>query len=161
MNVNSNIKYDGYFKITALTPDGTPCGIWLLKNQLTIINQTMRTQMLLGTYQGGTDILEIKYIAFGLGSTPATINDTELESEIYRKQITQISQPTAGSVQTIVQLGTNECNYNIREIGIFCGPDATEAANTGTLLSRVTVNIQKNTNMVLNIVRTDICNIGG
>lgn len=88
-----------------------------------------------------------------------TVNDTSLQNEVYRKQITQISNPNPGIVQTVVSLGSQECNYNIREIGVFSGPDAVGTTDSGTLLSRVLVNIDKNTNIVLNVVRTDTCTI--
>lgn len=132
---------------------------WRLENALTSINQSTRCQMLLGTYTGALDALQIKYFAFGTDSTPATASDTELGAEVYRKQITQISQADPATIQSVVSLGSQECNYNIREIGVFAGPNASSTPNSGTLLSRINVNIDKNTNIVLNIVRSDICNI--
>lgn len=135
--------------------------LWVqrFKNQLTAINRTIRSEMLRGTYTGALDALQIKYFAFGTGSTPATVNDTALETETLRKQVTQMTAPAPGTVQTICSLGAEEANFLIREIGIFGGPDATTAAGSGTLISRAVVNIEKNSNIVLNIVRQDICTI--
>lgn len=126
-----------------------------IKNTLTTISQTSRDQMLMGTYTATSDALQIKYFAFGTGSTPATPADTQLQTEIYRKQVTQLTNPSTGTVKSVVSLGTQEVNTIIREIGVFCGPHATSSANTGTLLSRVNVSITKNSNIALNIIRTD------
>lgn len=126
-----------------------------IKNTLTTISQTSRDQMLMGTYTATSDALQIKYFAFGTGSTPATPADTQLQTEIYRKQVTQLTNPSTGTVKSVVSLGTQEVNTIIREIGVFCGPDATSTTNTGTLLSRVNVSITKNSNIALNIIRTD------
>ena len=78
-------------------------------------------------------------------------------SEQYRKQLTTLDNPTTGTVQSVVSLGTGEANFTITEIGVFCGPDATGTANSGTLLSRVNLTIYKNDSLVVDIVRTDSC----
>ena len=143
--------------INALT--GEIIEVIKLHNLLMAINQSARAQMLMGTYTGGNDALAIKYFAVGTDDTPATINDTQLGAEVYRKQVTQITNPEAGIVQSVVSFGSQEANYNIKEIGVFCGPSATSTADTGTLLSRIVVDIKKNTNIVCNLVRQDICEL--
>lgn len=132
---------------------------WRIDNQLTAINRNIRNQFLLGTYAGSGNELQIKYFAFGTGTAQASVNDTQLGVEVLRKQVTQITQPSANTVQSICSLSSGEGNFVIREIGIFCGPQATDVANSGVLLSRVNVNIDKNSNMVLNIVRSDVCTL--
>lgn len=157
MQEKQNLR--GEFVIECRTPDGRLLGRDVVKNQLTAINQTIRTQMLMGTYTGALDALQIKYFALGTGTTPATVNDTQLVAEVLRKPLTQISNPTPGQVLSVVAFGATEANFNIREIGVFGGADATTAANSGTLLARVVVNINKNDNILLNITRADICTI--
>lgn len=158
--MQSKLKMSGFYVIEARDArTGKLLQTWQLKNMLTSINQLTRTQMLLGTYTGPLDALAIKYFAFGTGTTPASYSDTQLENEQFRKQVTQISANSNSSVQSLVSLGTTEANFNITEIGVFCGPNASAVADSGTLLSRVIVNIEKNTNIVLNIVRTDITSI--
>lgn len=130
-----------------------------VKNQLTEISRTVRTQMLTGNYTGDKNALAIKYIAVGTGTAAASASDTRLGSESFRKQATQITVPSAGVVRTIISLGSAEANITIREIGVFCGPSATSSANSGTLLSRANVNITKNSNIIINIIRTDTCTI--
>ncbi len=128
-----------------------------IKNQLTTVNQTLRDAQLMGTYSQAADYLQIKYFAFGTGTTQATASDTQLVSEQFRKQLTTLGNPTAGTVESVVSLGTGEANFHITEIGVFCGPNASGTANTGTMLSRVNVNIYKNDSLVVDIVRTDSC----
>lgn len=157
MQEKQNLR--GVFTIECRAPDGRLLGREVVKNQLTAINQTVRTQMLLGTYTGALDALQIKYFALGTGTTPATVNDTQLVAEVLRKPLTQLSNPAPGQVVSVVAFGAAEANFNIREIGVFGGADATSEANSGTLLARVVVNVTKNDNILLNITRTDICTI--
>ncbi len=139
-----------------------------IDNLLMPINQSSRAALLLGSTRAAdagiaitVDDLEIKYFAFGTGTAAPSSSDTQLANEIYRKQVTQISYPQADTVSSAVSLGTSEVTTTITEIGIFCGSAATSEANSGTLLSRVLVNIPHNSNIVLNIYRTDTCTIGG
>lgn len=150
----------GYYTIEARdAKTGDLIKQWKIKNLLTKINQTVRTQMLLGTYAGTVKDFEIKYLAIGTGSTTPAITDTKLANEVFRKQITQITNPSDGVVQTIVSIGSSEANYYIQEIGIFAGTSATAATNSGNLISRILFPFDKNSNIVLNIVRNDICTI--
>lgn len=155
------IELRGRYLIEALdATTGELLKAWRLENLLTTANQTVRDTMLAGTYTGGNDSLQIAYFAFGTGTTAPAVTDTALETEVYRKQVTQVTVQSTGSVKSLVSLGSNECNTTITEIGIFCGPSATSTANTGTLISRIAVNIVKNSNIVLNITRTDTCSLG-
>ena len=158
--MEENTFYKGSYIIEICNADtGETLDKISIDNQLTLINQTVRTQMLLGTYTGGNEALQIQFFAFGTGTTPASVNDTQLVSEQFRKQVTQISNPSAGTVTSIVSLTASEANFTIKEIGVFCGASATSTPNSGTLLSRVNVNINKNSNITLNITRNDICTI--
>lgn len=151
------MKLEGFFDIEIFR-DGKLVDKIHLKNLLTTISQTARVQQLLGTYNGGSDALEIKYFAFGDDTTPPAVSDVTLGNELFRKQITTITA-SGGNVQSIVNLGSAEANFTIREIGVFCGSLATATANSGTLLARVAVNIPKNSNITMNIVRTDVCTL--
>lgn len=154
------LKYKGAYLITAKDAS-TGKILWAERfdNLLTQINQQVRVQQLLGTYTGPFDQLQLKYFAFGTGTTAPAVTDTALETEIFRKAITQVTNPAPGVVQTIVSLNTSEANFTIREIGVFAGSDATGTPGSGLLVSRVAVNIQKNSNIILNVVRTDTCTI--
>lgn len=156
--MNEAMKLSGSYDIIIRRADtGEIVGREHVKNQLTVINQTLRDSQLMGAYSAAADALQIKYFAFGTGTTQATPQDTKLVNEQYRKQITTLDNPSAGTVESVVSLGTSEANFTITEIGVFCGPDATGSANTGTMLSRVNVSIYKNDSLVVDIVRTDSC----
>ena len=156
------LEIKGAWDIVAVDLSGRVVWKKHIDNLLMAVNQSVRDALLMGTYDAddpATDI-SIKYFAFGDGTSTPTVNDTRLASERYRKQVTQITNPQAGTVSSAVSLGTNEADFVITEIGVFGGA-ATSTANSGTLLSRVLVNIPNNSNIVLNIYRTDTCSIGG
>ena len=159
MEYGDALRMEGGYIIELLTPDGRLLERQHIKNQLTAINRDVRAQMLLGQYHRDKDALKIKYIAFGTGSTAATANDTKLVAEVFRKQVTQLVLLSPSEVRTVVSLGQNEANVHIREIGVFAGPSAYDQADSGTLLSRVVVEIDKNSNIIVNVVRTDTCTI--
>lgn len=157
--MTDNIKMHGKYILDAYDAL-TGALLWEreVENLLMAVNRDARVQMLLGEYSGDGSEFEIKYFAFGTGSTSPTIDDTQLEAEVYRKQVTRISAD-GGVVTSIVSLGAAEANYNIREIGVFCGSSASAAADSGLMISRVIVQIEKNTNIVINITRKDTCTI--
>lgn len=158
--MKETLHFKGNFKIQALdAPTGRVLQSWDIDNLLTSVNQDIRTQMLLGTYQGSVNDLTIKYFAFGTGTGAPTSSDTKLFEEVYRKQVTQISNPSAGVVQSVCSLGSLEANYDLTELGVFCGPEASSLTDSGIMLSHIMWNFSKNTNIVLNIVRTDTCTI--
>ena len=97
--------------------------------------------------------LEIKYLAVGTDSTPATAQDTALGAEIFR------SVPTAKTVvgtytQTFWVLTTAQANDTLREIGVFIG-DASSTPNSGTLMSRINITLEKNDTMEVTFIRKD------
>ena len=154
------MKIKGHFRIEAIDAEsGTILRTWDIDNLLTQQNQYVRTQMLLGTYAGTVNDFAIKYFAFGTGTGTPAVTDTQLFNEVYRKQVTQLSNPSDGVVQSVCSLGSLEANYDLTEIGVFCGNSASSLPGTGLLLSHIMWNFSKNTNIVLNIVRSDICTI--
>lgn len=157
--MTNSIKMSGGFDIEIINAEtGDVLKRLHIKNQLTEINRTIRTQMITGSYTGGLNALQIKYFAFGTDGAAASASQTKLGAEQFRKALTQ-QAANGGSVSSTVSLQTNEANFLIREIGIFCGPDASGTADSGTMLARTTVSIDKNDNLVINITRNDICEI--
>lgn len=125
-----------------------------MKNQLTAIYQGSVLNQLKG--ESAVD-LEIKYIAIGTDSTPATAEDTALGAEVFRS--TPTSKTIAdGYMQTIWVLTPEQGNVRIREIGVFAG-DATLTADSGSMLSRVVVDIEKTESIELTMIRRDYVTI--
>ncbi|MDL2293215.1 phage tail protein [Ruminococcaceae bacterium OttesenSCG-928-D13] len=160
LHIGDSVAMSGQYQITATDRNGKIRGFWCVRNQLTKINIDIRTDMLQGVATGyAWDDLAIRYFAFGDGTAPAAMSDTRLANERFRKPITQMQKPNDTTIQSIVNLLTEEANFNIREIGVFCSSSATADADTGILLSRVNVNIDKNDSIVLNVIRQDVIRI--
>ena len=123
-------------------------------NQLT----NLYRNSILRQLKGDTfDSLDILYLAVGTDATPASATDTQLGAEIFR------SSPTSKAVgdsytQTIWVLTDLQANEHLREIGVFAG-NATITANSGTLLSRVIIDIEKTSVMEVTFIRRDIVTI--
>lgn len=123
-------------------------------NQLT----NLYRDSVLNQLKGNTfNSLNILYLAVGTSSTPASATDTQLGAEVFR------SSPTSKAIignylQTIWVLTDLQANEHLREIGVFAG-NATSTANSGTLLSRVNIDIEKTAVMEITFIRRDIVSI--
>lgn len=160
MEIKSNIHMKGAFSIEIRN---AKTGVLLktleMENLLTSFSQNIRCNMLSGKYTGGNDGATIRYFAFGTGNGTPAVTDTKLFREVFRKPVSQITCNEKGVVRSVCSLGALEGNYRITEIGVFCGSTATSKADSGSLLSHIMVDIKKDTNVILNIVRTDTCTI--
>lgn len=127
-----------------------------LKETIELDNQLTEAyrQAILNQLAGNTAVdLEIKYLAVGTDNTPATAQDTTLGAELFR------SVPTAKTVmgtfmQTYWVLTNEQANGSLREIGVFAG-DATASPNTGTMISRIVISLEKNDTMEVTFIRKD------
>jgi hypothetical protein len=79
----------------------------------------------------------ITYCAVGTGTNVPALANTQLQTEIARKQIA-LREQTANLARFTTYFGTNEGNGVLREAGLF-GDDADETANTGTLFCRLNI----------------------
>lgn len=119
-------------------------------NQLTNL---YRNSVLNQLYGNTFDSLEIKYLGIGTGDTPASATDTQLGTEVFR--VIPTSQTIVDNyVQTIWVIPTQIGNFTYKEIGVFCGT-ATTTLNSGTMISRVNVNIEKTSSMEITFIRRD------
>lgn len=94
----------------------------------------------------------IAYLALGTGDTAAGNTDTTLGAEIFRTALTSVTS-AGGECVSIFKVLTAEAVGNIEEIGIFAG--GTEAADSGTLISRALWTYTKTADEELYISRTD------
>ena len=98
------------------------------------------------------DALNVSHIAVGTGTTTATPNDVKLETEIYRKPIT-LKSFNSQRFRVTLFLEAAEGNPTggfIKELACFT--NATDTTDSGLMISRATVNVQKTENIKLNIV---------
>ena len=91
--------------------------------------------------QGTATPMEVTHFALGTGTTTAMKSNTALETETFRKARTSISS-TPTSLIVKLSLAPIEAVMTIREIGLFM--EATDTPESGTLLSRVNINVEKN-----------------
>lgn len=119
-------------------------------NQLTNLYRNSVLNQLYGNAFAG---LEIKYLGIGTGDAPASATDTQLGTEVFR--VIPTSQTIVDNyVQTIWVIPTQIGNFTYKEIGVFCGT-ATTTLNSGTMISRVNVNIEKTSSMEITFIRRD------
>lgn len=94
------------------------------------------------------DPLRVNYVALGTGTNVPANADTKLQTEAFRN--TTASQTSSSNIcyQTGF-FGAAECDGTYREAGLFM--DGTASADTGTLLSRVAINITKSNTETLTL----------
>ena len=104
----------------------------------------------------GEDKGEITYLALGDGDTTPAGDDTILESELYRKIITDRS----ASVLTFYSstfIPSTEGNNSYKEMGLF-GDDASAASDSGTMFTHLLVDETKSSGQSLTINYSIIAN---
>lgn len=92
--------------------------------------------------------LRVNYTAVGTGTTAPANGDTTLETETFRKATSSATSSNNVAYFTAFYTAA-EVSGTFREAGLFI--DGTASANTGTLFSRVAINITKSTLETLTI----------
>lgn len=146
----ANLLWEGTFQIIIESPYKRR--VISLHNMITDAGLNYMRDLLDGTINPPTSI---QYIALGTSSTPVSASDTKLGNEVFRKAVTKQEKLGTGQVQTICYIAPYEANFQIEEIGVFAGPDATEEKDSGVLIARVLWSHLKNELESLQIVRTD------
>lgn len=91
---------------------------------------------------------KVTHCALGSGTTAPASGNTTLETEVYRNAIASLNSVGA-VVYATGFFSAPETSGTYREAGIFI--DGTGTANSGTLLSRVAINITKTTSQTLTL----------
>lgn len=149
--MQENMKWSGTFIIETKNIETGQVKTEVIKNK---VMDNVITQ-LIGTLQGNSTNLQIKYLALGTSNTPVTVTDTTLGTEIFRTPIITQSVTNVGELITDFIVLNEEAVANIEEIGIFGGSTATSTANTGTLISRILWTKVKTNSEELNFKRID------
>jgi hypothetical protein len=140
----------GEYDIIILYKDGT-VERERIKNRLTNAGLNLPRDGFLGTVSD----MKLKYLA--LGDSTLAIDDTHTQLGNERFRTAWIGQQATGTGQlqsTALVLDT-EAVFNIQEIGIFAGSTATDAANTGIMVSRILWSRNKTNLESIQFVRTD------
>ena len=92
--------------------------------------------------------MRLNYTALGTGTTAPANGDTQLQTETFRKAIA--SETNSNNIAYATAFYTApEVSGTFKEAGIFM--NATGTANSGTLFSRVAIDITKTTSQTLTI----------
>lgn len=90
----------------------------------------------------------INYVALGSGTNAPANGDTTLQTETYRNTVA--SETNASNIAYITGFfSATETSGTYREAGLFI--EGTGSANSGTLLSRVAINITKSSSETLTL----------
>lgn len=113
----------------------------LVARKKNVVTQNFFTAVL--SYLNGTTTAAIGVTKFGAGTgtNAAMKTDTALQTSVFEKSITSSSVNTTQYKAKIV-LAPAECNFRIREIGLFAGT---------TLISRVNIDVTKNASTQLTV----------
>jgi len=96
--------------------------------------------------------MRLNYTSLGTGTNAPANGDTQLQTETYRKAISSETNSNNIAYATAFYTASEyppSGSVNIKEAGIFM--NATGTANSGTLFSRIAVNITKDTVTTLTI----------
>jgi len=168
MKLKEPLKHKGRFTIeTVDARTGRIIDRYSFDNMLT--NKLRKTYLAMLEGKAELNDLKIQSFAFGIGPSEPSSEDTTLEGEIARYPITKCDK-IGNVLRTVVSIGatgtdsrgTTINNLEIRELGVFCGCDEKNISGTpgeGIMISRVLVKIDKNENMILNIIREDTINL--
>lgn len=109
--------------------------------------------MLTGT---SSNDYEMKWLALGTDNTPITDSDIQLGNEVFRIPVVSLSKTDVGRVRSEFFLADTEALVVVQEIAFFCGSNATAAANSGRMLSRILVTIDRSSGATaITFVRID------
>ena len=142
--MNESVKDCGEYRITI---NGTD--VACIKNMITNAGLAALAKALTGLASA-----EIKYLAIGSSSTAVSASQTKLVNETARFALASASSNGAVTT-TVFNILAGEGNGSIKEIGIFCGENATSARNSGTMLSRILWSHDKTNSEEITVTRTD------
>jgi len=147
--VSEGLKIKGHWKFTLTNPDGS----FEIKEYDNLVVTAGRTGIASHLTAGSPSptSLRVNYVALGTGVTAPANGDTTLETEVYRNATA--SAANASNVATITGYYTaTETSGTYKEAGLFMS--GTASADTGTLLSRVAIDITKTVAQTLTIETT-------
>ena len=145
--IEEAIKLKGRLHIAVWNDDGTLADEQIVDNLIVTVGKAaIANQLTAGS--PSPDPLLVNYVALGTGTNAPAAGDTTLQTETYRK--VTASANNVSNVASITGFFTAaETSGTFREAGLFIAGTASD--NTGTLLSRVAINIAKTTAQTMTI----------
>lgn len=145
--VGEGIKLKGVYRFTLRDVNTGAVRVYEYENLIPTVGRTAIADHLTNASPSPAS-LRINYTALGSGTTAPANANTQLETEVYRKAVA--SQTKANNVAYYTAFYTaTETSGTYREAGVFI--NGTGTANSGTLFSRVAINITKTTSETLTI----------
>lgn len=147
IDLSEAIKIKGRIRIAVWNLDGSLAQEQIIENTVCTVGKAAIANQLTAGSPSPTP-LRVNYVALGTGTNAPAAGDTTLQTETYRK--VTASANNVSNVASITGFYTAaETSGTFREAGLFIA--GTASANTGTLLSRVSVNIAKTTAQTMTI----------
>ena len=145
--INDSLTMKGRVRLCVWNPDGSLAQEQKVDNLVVTAGKTAIANHLTAGSPSPT-ALRVNYVALGTGTNAPAAGDTTLQTETYRKA-TASAGNTVGVATVTGYYTATETTGTYREAGLFMG--GTASANTGTLLSRVAINITKTSIQTLTI----------
>ena len=125
-----------------------------IHNLITYVGENLMRDTLAGTITNAS----IKYVAFGSSDAVPLNTGIQLTNELFRKPILKQRIGNHGELYSYVQtMPLDGAGQYIGEIGVFAGPDATGAINSGIMISHVPfLKRIKTDSEIIQIARKDI-----
>lgn len=147
IDVSDGLSVKGRLKITVRNADGSIAEEREVDNLVVTAGKAAIANHI-ASGAPSPSALRVNKIAIGTGTNSPAAGDTQLQTETFRKDTA--SANSVSNVATVTAFYTAaETSGTFREAGLFMG--GTASANTGTLLSRVAINITKTTAQTMTI----------
>lgn len=148
--MESNIKLSGIVTVTVKDIAGNVIQQDTFRNKIPYSALNDIVNYRLGDSADG----EIKYLAWGNDNTPPSNDNETLGNELGRKPVTKKVSGGNGVLGVQTFLSSQEANIQIEELGWFAG-NASEVANSGTLVARVLYSYEKTEQVTIQVDRTE------
>lgn len=147
IDINEGVKMKGVYKFTLEDINTGVKRVFEYENLIPTVARTAIADHLSNASPSPAS-LRANYTALGTGTTAPANGDTQLETETFRKAIASQTKLNNIAYQTAFYTAAEAVGTH-REAGIFI--NGTGTANSGTILSRVAINITKGATETLTI----------
>jgi hypothetical protein len=119
----------------------------IIKNLFVMSGRSSVASLLAGRTMNGVG--QITYCAVGTGSNAPALNDTRLQTELFRKEVS-LRSASSGIAVFRTFFNSNQANDVLLEAGLF-GDAATGSSGSGTLYARLPLSFTKTSDLTLTL----------